>query len=1003
MPANLDAALAYAQQGLPVFPLWPVRAGQCACGVTDCKNAGKHPIATLAPQGLKNATVDPTVITTWWTRWPDANIAGRLGNGVAVVLDVDPRHGGNESLAELIAENGSLPKGPVTLTGGGGKHYWFKHPGGVAPIAHGFRPGLDFQGDNTYVLLPPSSHRSGNEYRWETPLGTVPLPMVPAWLFSAADRPTRSTKRFEAGADGRIPHGQHNDFIVQTAASFASRIAGITEPVLMRQVTGALRESIDDVDAHAQEIDQAVRSAMGKYARPAPPVQPAPPPAGSRPSGSAPAASQFPSTLFIQTKTGLQESLPGFVNWFRSTDDFVVPTERGTFSSSGSFELLRYQEGYFNGMARAFIRGRVEDAFRAQTISIASRDAFREEVVRGVAATSEYFRGRSDFNPSGLLCLKNGVLDLTNLKGGVTPHPSRAPKDVFTWKLPVDYIPGAGCPTFDAFLERVQPDPKRRELIIDLMGYCLWRSNPFQIFVVNVGDGGNGKTTWLRVMEGLLGLDAIAAETLQALSSQRFAAAELEGKLANLCDDLPFDRPLQATGVLKMLTGEGQLSGERKFQAKFKFRFEGKLIANANRTPEVHDDTYAFWRRLIVVPWDVTIPAQERDPLLSEKLAAERPGILNRALEGLARVMLRAQNHEGFDPDGVFEKSKEEWHSRSDLIRAELLQDFREDPKGFVPNKDLYAWHVSRARNDDREPMAEKAFGIRVTRTFPLSRSEQRGHIWGRPGISRILPRPELVEQPVAVDPQLTLDGLPGPKTASNTGRTDFTSVDPSSLPGVTGVDLLNAVAREEGIPGLVGSTPGTPGENTPEPVAQIQPESMSGSSDKTTVSSGNSEAIDQAFDQLVDAIRKKGDIPFEWERLRGWLSQSGINEPALDGALGRAAGMGLIRKLEDGRWVLRQDSNANLTPNSDDEVAELPPNPRPFGRTHYTCSFCVTENPPGHDPKHGKGSSCAGCETCLATEEQRRKRREREAREVVEGRYATEEHDPTPDDSNTG
>ena len=170
------------------------------------------------------------------------------------------------------------------------------------------------------------------------------------------------------------------------------------------------------------------------------------------------------------------------------------------------------------------------------------------------------------------------------------------------------------------------PDPRKRELLVDLMGYCLWRRNPFQSFFVNVGDGANGKTTWLRVMEELLGPDASAAESATGPLVPALRAAELEGKLANLCDDLPFDRPLAATGVLKMLTGEGEMTGERKFQAKFKFRFEGKLIANANRTPEVRDDTYAFWRRLIVVPWEITIPQGERDPHLIDALRGELPG-----------------------------------------------------------------------------------------------------------------------------------------------------------------------------------------------------------------------------------------------------------------------------------------------------------------------------------------------------------------------------------------
>jgi P4 family phage/plasmid primase-like protien len=466
----------------------------------------------------------------------------------------------------------------------------------------------------------------------------------------------------------------------------------------------------------------------------------------------------FPPDLFIDNpKTGKPDpAFAAFLRWFRSADRFVVPIERGTFSNPSAFELLRYDGGYYNGMARAYLRGRIEDAFRLN--GSAGRDSFREEVVKGIGATSEFHRKRETFNPPDELCLANGVLNTTT--GVIGPH---SPETVFTWKMPVAHDPTATCPTFEAFLEKVQPDPKRRELIVDLMGYCLWRKNPFQTFFVNVGDGANGKTTWMRVLGDLLGPDAVAAESLQNLSTHRFAAAELEGRLANLCDDLPYDRPLAATGVLKILAGEGEFTGERKFLPKFKFRFEGKLIANANRTPEVKDDSYAFWRRLVAIPWEITIPEAERDPALPDKLRAELSGILNLALTGLARCRARTR----FDPEGVFENSREEWRSRADIVRAELLEEYEAVPDAgaFMPNSDLYSWHVNRSQGEGREPLTERAFGVRVARAFPASRVERRKvagrYLWGRPGMRRKGPTPVFFDSE-ADDIQKRLDGALG-------------------------------------------------------------------------------------------------------------------------------------------------------------------------------------------------------------------------------------------------
>ena len=260
--------------------------------------------------------------------------------------------------------------------------------------------------------------------------------------------------------------------------------------------------------------------------------------AKTHPPTSAVGRAEPPADLFIlNPRTGDRRPDPAaFAGWFRRSERFVVPVERGTFSTGGGFELLHYAEGYYNGMARSFVRGRVEDAFRAAGLS--STDGFREEVVRAIGATSEFHRSRADFNPPDLLCLRNGVLDTAS--GAMAPHD---PDTVFTWRLPVDHVPGAACPVFEAFLGRVMPDPKRRELLVDLMGYCLWRRNPFQSFFVNVGDGANGKTTWLRVLEELLGPDAIgrprASRTSRPNGSRRRARGEARQ---------PLRRPARTTG-----------------------------------------------------------------------------------------------------------------------------------------------------------------------------------------------------------------------------------------------------------------------------------------------------------------------------------------------------------------------------------------------------------------------------------------------------------------------
>ena len=246
----LAASLGYARRGWRVFPV-----------------SGKRP---LTEHGFKDASKDEAILRGWWTRWPEAGIGVPTGavSGL-VVLDVDPRHGGDASLARLTEKRGPLPTGPVVLTGGGGRHYYFAHPGGTVPIAHGFMPGLDLQGDGAYVVTPPSGHPSGGTYRWADGSENLQLPLVPPWLLSDSGSESRSGIRVPVGSGSTLPHGRHHDWIVAQAASVAAKTPGLGEGQLRLWLEGACRAAMDDADSHLSEIAEAARSAVLKFGLPA--------------------------------------------------------------------------------------------------------------------------------------------------------------------------------------------------------------------------------------------------------------------------------------------------------------------------------------------------------------------------------------------------------------------------------------------------------------------------------------------------------------------------------------------------------------------------------------------------------------------------------------------------------------------------------------------------------------------------------------------------------------
>lgn len=162
------AAVAYATRlGWPVFP---------------CRSRAKEP---LTRGGFHDATTDVCQIAEWWTEWPRANVAiacdARSG---ILVLDVDPRHGGDVELSELEAVHGALPTTITGLTGGGGQHYLFKRPAGVS-FRGQLAKGVDIKADG-YIIAPPSIHPSGRPYLWDAacrPLETE-LADLPSWVLS---------------------------------------------------------------------------------------------------------------------------------------------------------------------------------------------------------------------------------------------------------------------------------------------------------------------------------------------------------------------------------------------------------------------------------------------------------------------------------------------------------------------------------------------------------------------------------------------------------------------------------------------------------------------------------------------------------------------------------------------------------------------------------------------------------------------------------------------------
>ncbi len=217
-------ALRYLDLGWSVVPLWWVENGRCACGGDhDERDTGKHPIIRWTPYQQARPTREE--VEAWWGRWPRANI-GIVTGAVSglVILDIDPRHGGDESAPDL----GLRDYPTVTaITGGGGWHLYYRHPGVPVPNKVGIAPGVDVRGDGGYVVAPPSIHRSGQRYVWESGYepSEHPIASLPNGLLERILRGGEPAEDFDLQEILRhgVPEGERNVTMARIAGHFLGK------------------------------------------------------------------------------------------------------------------------------------------------------------------------------------------------------------------------------------------------------------------------------------------------------------------------------------------------------------------------------------------------------------------------------------------------------------------------------------------------------------------------------------------------------------------------------------------------------------------------------------------------------------------------------------------------------------------------------------------------------------------------------------------------------------
>jgi putative DNA primase/helicase len=321
----------------------------------------------------------------------------------------------------------------------------------------------------------------------------------------------------------------------------------------------------------------------------------------------------------------------------------------------------------------------------------------------------------------------NPVPDLINVKNGLHDWSTGTlyehdPKILSTVQLPVEYDPDAACPEFTKWLSDVVP-ADCVDLMFEIIGYLAYSGNPLHAAIMLVGSGRNGKSTFLDLMTSMLGRQNVSAVSLASLTGNRFAPAQLHGKIANLAGDID-STYLAETAMFKAITGGDSIMAEHKHGQPFEFTPWAVPVFSANRVPASADVTAGYLSRWLVVPFPNSFAGRE-DRFLGKRLKAELPGVLAEGVRRLPGLLDRGQ----FSQVDSITDAKADFSRRVDQVRHWLHVATEPIQEGFVSRSELYGAYRLNCMGDGGKPVRASEFYERLNGAGyqPCQQEQNRG------------------------------------------------------------------------------------------------------------------------------------------------------------------------------------------------------------------------------------------------------------------------------------
>ena len=259
------------------------------------------------------------------------------------------------------------------------------------------------------------------------------------------------------------------------------------------------------------------------------------------------------------------------------------------------------------------------------------------------------------------------------------------PNKFIKFKVPYNWNPKAHSAYFEEKLHEIFDDQNKFQTFLQIVGYLFVKGNPHNKLFLLIGDGANGKSLLMQLISAIF-TNSSAAVPLQDFKKD-FGLQPLIGKRVNLLSDLPI-ATIEETGQIKALTGGDDMTINRKFKEPITTKLGCKIVGAGNRLPKIMDDSYALWRRIVIIKLVKTFDGDNRDTKLVNKLLNDKRG-----MEWLIYNSIQAYKdiqETGWTED-TYREIRKEFIKSSDpaLYAAEHLYKRTKDPENFISREDV--------------------------------------------------------------------------------------------------------------------------------------------------------------------------------------------------------------------------------------------------------------------------------------------------------------------------